>query len=203
MGENIERKTDKKRKFPARDIAMIGLMVAVIEVSKLALGFLPNIELTSFWLILFTLLFGWKIAVVIPMMILIEGCMYGFGLWWLMYLYSWPLLVVLAWMFRRQESVWFWAVLSGAFGLCFGALGTAAYFFVGASQGTLSARLSAAFAWWVAGIPWDIVHCIGNFTLMLFLYRPFRSIVERIRRQMAGFPDGHDRRGKQRKDSGS
>ena len=47
------------RKITIRDIALIGAMVAVIVVCKEALNFVPNVELVSFWIILFTLFFGW------------------------------------------------------------------------------------------------------------------------------------------------
>lgn len=179
-----------------REIALIGLMVAVIEVCKLALGFLPNIELTTFWLILFTLFFGRRIVLVVPVFILIEGLIFGFGLWWVMYLYSWPLLVFLTWIFGgresagqksggqnspRLESALPWAILSGAFGLCFGALCAIPYFFIGLSEeGGVAAGLRAAFTWWVAGIPWDIVHGVGNFVLMLILYHPVRRVMQRV-----------------------
>ena len=52
-----------KPDFSIRDIAQIGMMIAVIEVCKFALSGIPNVELTSFWLIMFTLFFGWKIIV--------------------------------------------------------------------------------------------------------------------------------------------
>lgn len=182
----------EKRKIAVLDITLAGLMVAVIEVSKMALTFLPNIELTSFWLILFTLFFGRRIALVVPVFILIEGTVYGFGIWWVMYLYAWPLLVCLTWMFRRQESVWFWSIVSGAFGLSFGALCAVPYFFLGAGGGAgVAAGIRTALAWWVAGIPWDIVHCVGNFTLMLALYRPVRRVMEAVRRLTARSFDGN------------
>lgn len=182
----------EKRKIAVLDITLTGLMVAVIEVSKMALAFLPNIELTSFWLILFTLFFGRRIALVVPVFILIEGTVYGFGIWWVMYLYAWPLLVCLTWMFRRQESVWFWSIVSGAFGLSFGALCAVPYFFLGAGGGAgVAAGIRTALAWWVAGIPWDIVHCVGNFALMLVLYRPVRRVMEAVRRLTARSFDGN------------
>lgn len=182
----------EKRKIAVLDITLTGLMVAVIEVSKMALAFLPNIELTSFWLILFTLFFGRRIALVVPVFILIEGTVYGFGIWWVMYLYAWPLLVCLTWMFRRQESVWFWSILSGAFGLSFGALCAVPYFFLGAGGGAgVAAGIRTALAWWVAGIPWDIVHCVGNFALMLVLYHPVRRVMEAVRRLTARSFDGN------------
>lgn len=157
-------------------------MVAVIEVCKASLSFLPNIELTSFWLIMFTLFFGGKCALVVPVFILIEGCIYGFNTWWIMYLYAWPLLVLLTWIFRKQQSVWFWSILSGMFGLFFGLLCSLPYVVTGAVDGGIRGGLYAGFTWWVAGIPWDIVHCIGNFVLMTVLYYPVRTLMQKVNR---------------------
>ena len=168
--------------FSILDIAQIGLMVAVIEVSKLALSSMPNIELTSFWLIMFTIFFGWKIIAVVPAFILIEGAFYGVHLWWIMYLYAWPLLVFVAWLFRKNTSAILWAIISGTFGLCFGALCSIPYFFIGMSSGGLAAGLRAAFTWWVAGIPWDFIHCVGNFVIMLVLYHPIGKAMKWVKR---------------------
>lgn len=176
----------KKKKITVWDIALIGVMVAVIEVSKAALSFLPNIELTTFWIILFTLFFGWRILLAIPVFILTEGCIYGFGLWWVMYLYIWPLLALLAYLFRKQESVWFWSILSSAFGLLFGLFCSIPYVVIGAVGNGLRSGLYAGFTWWVAGIPWDIVHGTGNFVMMLVLYRPVRNIMIRMKKNGEG-----------------
>lgn len=173
-------KNTNNAKITIKDICLIGIMVAVIEVCKAALTFLPNIELTTFWLILFTLFFGRKVTFVVPVFILIEGCIYGFGSWWIMYLYTWPLLVLVAWINRKQESVWFWSVLSAVFGLLFGLFCSIPYMVLGAWDGGIRGGLYAGFTWWVAGIPWDIVHGIGNFVLMLVLYKPVRMIMKRV-----------------------
>ena len=169
-----------RKKIEIKDIAMIGMMVAVIEVSKAALSFLPNIELTSFWLILFTLFFGWKIVFVVPIFILIEGAIYGVGLWWIMYLYAWPLLVALTYVFRKTNSMWFFCCLSSIFGFCFGFLCSFPYFFIGAYGNGFKSGLVSMFTWWIAGIPWDIVHGVGNFVLMAILYKPVTSIMKKI-----------------------
>lgn len=163
------------------DIAMIGMAIALIEVCKAAMMGLPNIELTSFWIIMFTIFFGSKILFVIPAFILIEGCMFGFGIWWVMYLYAWPLLALFAWIFRKQEHVLFWAVLSGIFGLFFGALCAIPYVINGSFSGGIRSGLYAGFTWWVAGIPYDLLHCAGNFVLMLILYYPVKSVFTYVR----------------------
>ena len=159
-------------KLTAKDITLIGLMVAIIEVCKIVMKDIPNVELTSFWVIMFTLYFGKKIAYVIPTFIVIEGLLFGFGLWWIMYLYLWPLLALVTWKFRKMNSAWSWAVVSGMFGLLFG--------FFGAFPYVVTSGIPTAIAWWIQGIPWDITHGVANFALMLVLFRPIRNVMNRV-----------------------
>ncbi len=165
----------EKTKITSREIVTVGLMVAVIEVCKIAFMGLPNIELTSFWIILFALYFGKSIYFAIPVFIVIEGLIFGINLWWIMYLYTWPLLAIVTKLFSKVKSVTFWSVFSGVFGLLFGALNSLVYIFLGE---TLSAGLRSAFAWWVAGIPYDLIHGAGNFLIMLILYKPITNVIE-------------------------
>ena len=166
-----------KNKITAKDIALIGMMVAVIEACKFALAAIPNVEFTSFWIIIFTLMFRKRIFIVIPVFILIEGIVYGFGMWWIMYLYSWPLLAVITLLLRKNKSAIMWAIISGAFGLLFGLLCSIPYIFTGAD---LISGFKIAFAWWVAGIPWDLVHGIANFAIMLLLYHPMTKVMKKM-----------------------
>lgn len=163
----------------AADVALVGMMVAVIEACKFTLAALPNLELTSFWVILFALCFGRRIYFVVPVFILLEGLVYGFGMWWFMYLYAWPALALVTRLLRKMDSALGWAVVSGIFGLMFGVLCSIPYGVLGAVDG-LGSGLRAAFAWWVAGIPFDLIHGAGNFALMLVLYRPMRRAMEAV-----------------------
>ena len=174
-----------KRPSAARDAATVGMMIAVIEVCKLFMQGLPNIEMTSFLVILFTLHYGRLSLYAIPAFILIEGLLYGFGLWWVMYLYAWPLLALITHALARTDSAFFWACVSGAFGLLFGLLCAVPYFFIGLAGGGFAQGMRQLFAWWVAGIPYDLIHGAGNFILMLALYRPIHTLLTRI----PGAPD--------------
>lgn len=185
MEEANGKKSKKKiAALTIKEIALMGMMVAVIEVCKMALAFLPNIELTTFWLIMFTLFFGWRIVFIVPVFILIEVSMYGLQLWVLMYAYIWPFLVLQAFLFRKQKSVLFWSLLSGFFGLFFGMLCAIPYVVIGAAGNSLRTGLTAGFTWWIAGIPWDLVHGIGNFCLMLVLYVPVRKLMIQLKRRI-------------------
>lgn len=175
------KKQNNRRKITVLDLALMGVMAAVLVVCKEILSFLPNIELVSLLIILFTLFFEWRILFVVPVFVLVDGCIYGMGLWWIMYLYTWPLLALLAYLNRRQESVWFWSILSAFFGLFFGLLCAIPYVVIGTVDNGIRGGLYAGFTWWVAGIRYDVVHCIGNFVLMFVLYHPVRRALQKIK----------------------
>ena len=156
-----------------KDITLIGMMIAIIEVCKVVMAGIPNVELTSFWIIVFCVCFGKKMFYTIPAFILIEGLMYGFGLWWVQYLIAWPVLGVVVAKFRNIDSAFGWAIISGFFGLFFGALCAIPYLFMGG--------IKTAIAWWIAGIPWDLVHGVANFAIMIVLYKPMVRVMKKIK----------------------
>jgi len=160
------------KKLTTQDIAFMGMAVAIIEACKMVMQGLPNIEVTSFFVILFTLVLGSKMLLVVPAFTLIEGCVYGFGIWWVMYLYAWPMLALITWFVRKKDSVILYSVISGLFGLFFGALCSIPYLFIGGP--------SMMFSWWIAGIPFDLIHGASNFVIMLLLYKPTRRVMDRI-----------------------
>lgn len=162
-----------KKKITVREIALMGVMVAILVVSVHVMAPLPNIEPVTLLVILYTLFFGRKVGYILAAYILLEGCWYGFGIWWVMYLYVWPLLALCTHLLRKRESVLVYSILAGAFGLCYGALCSIPYLFVGGP--------AAAFAWWVAGIPYDLIHCVSNFVMCLVLFRPLRDVLKRLR----------------------
>ncbi len=169
-------------KLTIQDIALIGLMVAIIEVCKAAIAGIPNVELTTFWLMMFALFLGRKVYYTVPVFILIEGVIYGFGLWWIMYLYLWPLLVLVTRFFRKSNSLFTYSMIAGFFGLTFGLFGAIPYLFIGTFEGGLVNGFQVATAWWIAGIPWDLVHGVSNFIFMLILYYPVSNVMKRVQK---------------------
>ncbi len=169
------QKQQSTTKLTINDITIMALMVAIIEVCKVALAQIPNVELTSFWIIMFTLCFGERIFYIIPIFILIEGAVYGIHLWWIMYLYAWPLLAIVTLLLRKMKGAWEWSMVSGLFGLSFGALCSIPYIFTSGIYG--------AFAYWVAGIPFDLIHGIANFVIMLVLYTPLNTVMAKTAAQ--------------------
>jgi energy-coupling factor transport system substrate-specific component len=168
---------EKKGKIKIRDICLMAVLGVILFVSQIALAFLPNIELVSLFVILFTLVFGKRVIGILAVFILAQGLCYGFGTWWLMYLYIWPLLALVTYLFRRLDSSVGWALIAGSYGLVFGFLCSLVYFVIGGIGGGI--------AYFISGIPFDIAHCIGNFCLTLLLYKKLRQVLESLNKKIS------------------
>lgn len=168
LKSNIQLTKNKSgRILSISDIVICGMFSAILLVAQIAMSVLPNIELVSLLVIVYTLVFKRKTILMIYIFALLEGLIYGFGVWWFMYLYVWTILYFIARIFRRNESPVFWAVIGGFFGLCYGMLCSIPYLIAGG--------IGAGIAWWIRGIPYDILHGIGNFIVILVLFKPIYS----------------------------
>ena len=87
----------------ARRLALLGVLTAVLLGGQVALAALPNVEIVSLLVILYSLLLGRQVLFIVYGFVLLEGCLYGFGLWWVSYLYVWALLAVSALVLRRRS----------------------------------------------------------------------------------------------------
>jgi len=159
-----------------KDIAIIGMMSAILLAVQVALSFLPNIEMVTLLLILYTLILGRKTLFIIYVFVVVEGFIYGIGPWWINYLYVWTILYLVVMLLRKLQSVILWSAISAGFGLSFGALCSIPYFLTGG--------IASGFAYWVSGIPFDLVHGVSNFIITLILYHPLYLILDKANSRM-------------------
>ncbi len=152
----------------------IALLSAILYVSKVALEFLPNVELVSLLVILYTLVFGKETFLTVTVFNLFELIQWGFGTWWFSYLYVWPLLCLITLILKKliKEEFLVWAIVSGCFGLIFGSLFAIVY---------IPINLSYALTYWISGLPWDVWHGVCNFILMLVLGKPLYLLLIRMK----------------------
>lgn len=160
-------------KMSVQTLTRIALLSALLYVSQVAMSFLPNVELVSFLIILYTLVFGRETFLTILVFNLFELVQWGFGTWWVSYLYVWPLLCLLVLLLKRlvREEFLIWSMVSGVFGLLFGSLFTLVYIPVDPRY---------ALSYWISGLPWDVTHCISNFVIMVVLGKPLYQLLLRL-----------------------
>lgn len=170
------RSTSSPGKLSLREVAILSLMAAVIFASKVAMSMLPNIHLVAVLLMLCTVGFGWKAMYTVFIYVMLEGLVYGMNIWWIPYLYIWPLLVVLTMVVRHTNSYWMYAILAGCFGLLFGAMC--------AIVTAVTSGVEAAIVWWQAGIPYDLIHGVSNFIITLVVLPPLDKVFRKyLKRQ--------------------
>jgi len=166
-----------KSKLTIGEICLFGILGAMTFAAKYVMSGLPNIEPVSLMVMLFVVTFGIKAIFPIYLYVLLEILFFGLGLWNINYLYIWAVLAVFAWLLRSMTHRLGWAMLSGVFGLMFGALCGIADIFIGGWE--------YAVTKWISGIPFDLTHCAGNFVIALLLFVPLRELLHKLYAKMA------------------
>lgn len=156
-----------------RQIVLFGVLGALTFALKVAMALLPNIEPVSLTVMLLAVVFGKKGLYPLYIYVALEILVYGLGTWNIMYLYIWLILFLLALALKKMRSPLGWAMLSGSFGLVFGLLCAPVDVFIGG--------IGYAISKWASGIPFDLLHCGGNFIVALLLFSPLRQLLEKLR----------------------
>lgn len=149
---------------------MYTMCAAILVVSKEFLAFLPNVELVSFLLIVYALNF--RLQGVVSIAVLFSGIqtlLYGVGMWTPMYFIVWSLLGVAVYYLRNfltNENRC--AIFSGGFGFVFGFLFSIPYFMV---------SLRTGWIYFLKGIPFDLIHGIANYIIMLVLFNKVNQLL--------------------------
>ncbi len=155
-----------------RELVVLGLSTALLFAVQIILAPFPNIELVSLLVVLYTRRFRYKTLLIIYAFVLLEGAFYGFGFWFINYMYIWAILWGAAMLLSSMRGTLGWALLLTGYGLAFGTLCSPPYLFVGG--------LEAMLAYILAGIPFDLLHAAGNLAVAAVLFKPLDSLMERL-----------------------
>ena len=153
-------------------MALFGVLGALTFALQVAMAPLPNIEPVSLLIMIFAAVFGWKCLYPVYVFVVMEILFYGISTWNIYYLYVWAVLAFGAILLRKNQNPLAWALLSGIFGLGFGALCGIVDVFIGG--------FAYAASKWVSGIPFDLLHCGGNFAIALIMFKPLRNVLEKL-----------------------
>lgn len=150
-------------KLSVRELVLFAILGSILTVGQVAFGFLPNIEIVSFLIILFTLIYEKKAIYSVMVFVILEGVFYGIGPWWFGYICIWPTLVLLTLLLRNwlKEDFLRLSIFSAGFAILFGALFALPYVLIG--------NFTYALTFWINGLPFDLIHMVGNYFVMLIL----------------------------------
>lgn len=149
---------------------LIALLSAILVISKELFAFLPNFEFVSFFLLIYIQLLPLNYVLYISVIFcFIQVILYGFGLWTPVYFVLWPSFTFLSYKLKKQlnteNKV---AVYNALFGLTFGFFNSIPYFL-----------MDFPFGWagFLRGIPYDLIHCIGNYIIAIMLYNKTKALL--------------------------
>lgn len=170
--------THKLRYRHLRVLVRDALLAAILIVSKEMLAFLPNVELVSMLIAVYTVVYRWRALVPIYVFVAVEAVIYPYFSTVVMYMYVWAILFFAVHLVSRgrARSPFAYVAVCGLFGFLFGALCAPAQAIM------FSLDLRGMLAWIAAGLPFDILHGISNAATAL-LVPPLARLLLRLEGQ--------------------
>ena len=158
-----------------KQLTFIAVYVAIIVALQTLLSGIVGIELTT---LLFTVSAVFlPLGMTFPMVIvycLIEGIMFGFGDWVLVYLIYWSFVISITYVFRKicKKRLLFFSLLNAIFGFLIG------IFF--AIEILIVYDLAYATSYYLNGVTSDVLHFGSNFLIALILFPVMQRIMPKI-----------------------
>ena len=95
---------ETKTGLDAQHAILFAMLGAIQFGSKQLLEFLPNVELVSTLTMVYTLVYRRQALIPIYVFVLMEGVLWGFGTWWIPYLYLWTVLWGVTMLLPRRRT---------------------------------------------------------------------------------------------------
>lgn len=162
-------------KLTVKEMALFGMLGAVMYCSKIFMEFLPNIHLLGVFTIAFTIVYRKKALYPIYVYVMLNGLLAGFNMWWIPYLYLWTVLWGAVMLLPKNTPKFVYILVCGAHGFLFGTL------YAPAQAIMFGLDFKGMIAWIIAGLPWDCVHGVGNLCVGI-LIAPIVKLLRKLDR---------------------
>ncbi len=147
-------------KLNVREIAVFGMLGAMMYASKVIMELAPNIHLIGTFIIAITVVYRKKALYPIYIFVLLTGLLNGFAAWWIPYLYIWTVLwgaaMPLPQNMPKKARPIVYMLVCGLHGLLYGTL------YAPAQALLFGLDFKGMVAWIAAGLPFDAIHAAGN-----------------------------------------
>ena len=150
----------KKALLTIYEIAIFGMLGAMMMVSDILMNVIPNVHLVGVIIVVLTVVYRWKALFPIYIYILLIGLFDGAGLW-ATYAYVWAVLWGMVMLLPKRMPAWLapivYALVCGLHGFAFG------FLLIPYQMTLFGFTLRQALVWWRFGFfTADIPHGIGN-----------------------------------------
>lgn len=168
---------NKQPKLSVREMALFSMLGTLMFCSKLIMEILPNIHLLGMLTMVYTLVFRKKALIPIYINVFLTGLYGGFAMWWVPYLYIWTVLWGMTMLLPKQLptkwSCWVYPAVCALHGVAYGSL------YAPAQALMFGLNFEQMLAWIVAGLPFDLVHGLGNLAAGLLIL-PLSALLRKL-----------------------
>lgn len=179
MIENERRSRARERSRKLFELVLLTVFGVLMFATKIVMAVLPNVHLIGMFIMVFTISFRSKALIPTYVYVILEGFYFGFGVWWIAYLYAWPLLwaitMLLPRRMPRKVAMAVYPVVAAFHGLIFGALCAIPQAIVHGFN------FEQTLAWITMGLSFDVTHAVGNFCFGL-LVLPLSLVLEKLKK---------------------
>lgn len=169
-------------KLTIKDIAVFGMLGAMMFASKMAMEWIPNVHLLGVLTIAITVVYRQKALYPLTIFIFILGLYAGFALWWIPHTYLWVVLWGITMLLPKRMppkiAPIVYTAVCGLHGFLYGTL-------YAPSQALLfGLDFQGMIGWIIAGLPWDLVHGVSNLIAGLLIC-PIVALLTRVEKLTA------------------
>ena len=90
-------------KLKTREIAIFGMLGAIMYLSKIIMEWIPNVHLLGMLTMTYTLIYRRKALYPIYVYVFLNGALAGFNTWWIPYLYIWTVLWAVTMLLPKES----------------------------------------------------------------------------------------------------
>lgn len=166
-------------KLKTRELAIFGMLGAIMYVSKIIMEWIPNVHLLGMLTMTYTLVYRRKALYPIYVYVFLNGALGGFNTWWIPYLYIWTVLWAVTMLLPKnmpsKVAPIVYMIVCALHGFGFGIL------YAPAQALLYGFTFEQTLAWVASGFSFDVIHGIGNFFCGMLIV-PTASLLKMLER---------------------
>lgn len=152
------------------------MLISIAVIGRIYMNFIPNVQPLTSIIIITAIIMGRTNGVLVASISIIVSNLYlGFGTWTFPQIISFSLIAIICGSFHRfKDKKYFVYILA--------ILGVFAGYFHGLIMSFFDYIVFGNFwAYYLAGLPFDTYHAIGNLIISLILYQPIKKTFEKMK----------------------
>ena len=170
----------EQRRVNPKEIAIFGMLGALMYASKMIMEVLPNVHLIGVFVIATTVVYRKKALYPIYVFVLLTGLLGGFAMWWIPYLYIWGVLwavtMLLPKNMENKKATVIYMVVCALHGFLYGTL------YAPAQAILFGLDFRGMIDWIIVGLPYDLIHGASNFFSGLLIL-PLITLLKRLNKE--------------------